>query len=49
VAELLLEAEVFDATAGHVVQVARQRGWSALSADAGRLRRIDPGVAVDLL
>lgn len=47
--QLLLEADVFDAAAGHVVQVVRQRGWPALSADAGRLRRIDPGFAVDLL
>lgn len=46
---LLTDANVFDAMAGHVVYVARQRGWPALSADPGRLRRIDPGLAIDLL
>lgn len=47
--QLLLDAEVFDATAGHVVQVARQRGWPALSADPGRLRHVDPAIAVDVI
>ena len=47
--QLLLDAEVFDGCAGHVVHVAKQRGWPALSADPGRLRRVDPAVEIDLL
>ncbi|HEU0087874.1 MAG TPA: hypothetical protein VFQ77_09510 [Pseudonocardiaceae bacterium] len=39
---LLLGARVFDALAGQVVYTAKQRGWPALSADPGRLRRVDP-------
>jgi hypothetical protein len=31
--QLLTNAGVFDATAGHTVHIARQRGWPALSAD----------------
>lgn len=46
---LLTKADMFDAMAGHVVHVARQRSWPALSADPGRLRRIDPGLEIDLL
>jgi len=46
---LLTDADMFDAMAGHVMHVARQRGWPALSADPGRLRRIDPGIEIDLL
>ncbi len=40
---------VFDALAGHVVYVARQRGWPALTDDPGRLHRVDPGLEVELL
>ena len=47
--QLLLAADVFDGCAGHVVHVARTRGWPALSADPGRLRRVDPAVQLDLL
>jgi hypothetical protein len=47
--QLLLAADVFDGCAGHVVHTARTRGWPALSADAGRLRRVDPEVQLDLL
>lgn len=47
--QLLLDADVFDGCAGHVVHVARTRGWPALSADSGRLRRVDPDVQIDLL
>ena len=48
--QLLLDAEVFDGCAGHVVHVAKQRVLSpALSADPGRLRRVDPAVEIDLL
>lgn len=36
--QMLTSADVFDATAGHVVHIARQRRWPALSADPGRLR-----------
>jgi predicted nucleic acid-binding protein len=46
---LLIDAEVFDACAGQCVQVARTRGWPALTADPGRLRRVDPDVQLDLL
>jgi hypothetical protein len=46
---LLTDAGVFDAMAGYVVYIARTRGWSVLSADAGRLRRVDPDVQIDLL
>lgn len=45
---LLLEADVFDGCAGHVVHVARTRGWPALTADPGRLRRVDSEVQLDL-
>ncbi|MGH3530065.1 MAG: hypothetical protein ACRDS0_28450 [Pseudonocardiaceae bacterium] len=47
--QLLLAAGVFDALAAHVVYVARQRGWPALTDDPGRLRRIDPDIQLDLL
>lgn len=47
--QLLLMADVFDGCAGHVVHTARTRGWPALSADPGRLRRVDPEVQLDLL
>ncbi len=47
--QLLLAADVFDGCAGHVVHVARTRGWPALSADPGRLHRVDPAVQLDLL
>ncbi len=47
--QLLLDADVFDSCAGHVVHVARTRGWPALSTDPGRLRRMDPDVQIDLL
>jgi hypothetical protein len=49
VEQLLLAADVFDGCAGHVVHIARTRGWAALSADPGRLRRVDPHVQLDLL
>jgi predicted nucleic acid-binding protein len=47
--QLLTDADVFDAMAGHVVHVARQRGWPALSADSGRLRHVDPAIEIDLI
>lgn len=47
--QILDDAEVFDGCAGHVVHAARMRGWPALTADPGRLRRIDPAVQLDLL
>ena len=40
---------VFDGLAGHVVIVARSRGWPVLTADPDRLRRLDPELVVDLL
>jgi hypothetical protein len=47
--QLLLAAEVFDGCAGHVVHIARARGWPAMTADPGRLHRVDPGIQLDLL
>jgi hypothetical protein len=47
--QLLLDADVFDGCAGHGVHIAQTRGWPALTADAGRLRRVDPAVQLDLL
>lgn len=46
----LLDASgIFDALAGQVVHVARQRGWPALSDDPGRLHRLDPALEIDRL
>lgn len=45
--QLLTDADVFDALAGHVVYIARHRGWPALSADPGRLHRIDRTLDVE--
>ncbi|MGH3827453.1 MAG: hypothetical protein ACRDQX_09820 [Pseudonocardiaceae bacterium] len=47
--KLLTEADVFDGCAGHVVHIARTRGWPTLTADPGRLRRVDPALELDLL
>lgn len=47
--QLLTAVGVFDVLAGHVVHIARQRGWPALSADPGRLYRVDSTLAVDAL
>ncbi len=47
--QLLGAAGVFDALAGHVVHMARQRGWPALTADPGRVHRVAPDLEVDLL
>lgn len=47
--QVLIAADVFDGCAGHVVHIARTRSWPALTADPGRLHRIDPAVQVDLL
>lgn len=47
--QLLTDANMFDAMAGHVVHAAQHRGWPALSADPNRLRRLDPAVPIDLL
>ncbi len=49
VARLLAESEGWDGTAGHVILVARQRGWPVLTADPGRLHRIAPDLDLDLL
>jgi hypothetical protein len=49
---LLTDADMFDAMAGHVVHAPGPGfswGWPALSADPSRLRRIDPGIEIDLL
>ena len=49
VLRLLAEAGCFDATAGHVILVARARGWPVLTTDPGRLTRIAPDLDLDLL
>lgn len=49
VAQLLVESGAWDGTAGHVVLVARQRGWPVLSADSDRLQRIAPDLDLNLL
>lgn len=49
VADMLRQAGVFDVAAGHVVVLARERGWPVITADAGRLRRIDPDIGVLLV
>jgi hypothetical protein len=46
---LLTDADAFDALAGHVIHTAHQRGWPALSADPGRLHRLDPNLPIDPL
>jgi len=45
----LLAADVFDACAGHIAYIARTRHWPALTADPGRLHRVDPAIQLDLL
>ena len=47
--QLLMQADVFDGCAGHVVYVARSRGWPVLTADPGRLRRVDAALELELL
>lgn len=47
--DLLARAGTFDALAGHVVHIARTRGWPALTAAPDRLRRIDPDLPVTLV
>lgn len=41
--------EVVDVLAGHVVHIARTRGWPVLTTDPDRLRRLDASVEVQLL
>ena len=41
--------EVVDVLAGHVVHIARTRGWPVLTTDPDRLRRLNPAVEVQLL
>lgn len=49
VAELLDQTGTFDVCAGHVIVVSRERGWPVITADVGRLRRIDPDIDVLLV
>lgn len=49
IARLLTETSAWDGTAGHVILVARERGWPVLTTDPGRLTRIAPDLDVDLL
>lgn len=43
----LFDAGVLDGMAGHVVHACSERGWPALSADAGRLLRVDSTLEID--
>ena len=45
----LLQANVFDACAGHIAHVGGTRGCPTLTADPGRLRRVDPALELELL
>jgi len=49
VAGFLAESRAWDGTAGHVILVARQRGWPVLTTDSERLQRLAPDLDVDLL
>jgi predicted nucleic acid-binding protein len=49
VEQLLTEAGAFDALAGHIIHIARTRGWPVLTADPSRLRRIAPDLDLELL
>ncbi|MCD2191641.1 PIN domain-containing protein [Actinomycetospora soli] len=49
VEQLLDHVGLFDVLAGHVVHIAKRRGWEAMTADSGRLRRIDPDLPLTLL
>jgi hypothetical protein len=49
VIRLLDESRAWDGVAGHVILVARQRGWPVLTTDPDRLRRIAPDLDVDLM
>jgi hypothetical protein len=49
VIQLLDESQAWDGIAGHVILMARQRGWPVLTSDPGRLRRIAPNLDVNLL
>ena len=42
-------AGVFDPPTSWVVHAYHQRGWPAISANPGHLRRIDPDLPIDLL
>lgn len=46
---LLSSAGLWDGTAAHVLHVASTRGWPVLTADPGRLRRLDPDVRVEVI
>jgi hypothetical protein len=47
--DLLNHAGVFDAAAALTVHAARQRGWLILTADPGRLTRIDADVELETI
>jgi PIN domain-containing protein len=49
VIQLLDESGAWDGIAGHVILMARQRGWPVLTTDPDRLRRIVPDLDLDLL
>ncbi len=49
VGNLLDGTGCFDVCAGHVITVARQRGWPVITTDPGRLRRIDPDIEIILI
>ena len=46
---LLSTTGTCDVLAAWVIRACQQGGWAALTADPGRLRRLDPKVDIDLL
>ncbi|MDQ2709117.1 MAG: hypothetical protein M3Z25_16420 [Actinomycetota bacterium] len=47
--EHLSDTDTCDILASWVIHLCRQRGWSALTADPGRLRRLAPDLETDQL
>ncbi len=47
--EHLRDTDTCDVLASWVIHLCRQRGWSALTADPGRLRRLAPDLETDQL
>lgn len=46
---LLAETNAWDGTAGHVILIARQRGWPVLTTDPDRILRIAPDLDTERL
>jgi hypothetical protein len=43
----LADRQAFDVLAAWITELCRRRGWPALSADPGRLRRLAPDLDID--